>query len=137
MSSKVIKTELYIGRDSRDSFNIEIRCDSSNVLLARVSMTAKQFAMAITGLHQGGINCEIGDLSRVGKRRVREKRQVQPPFSSYSTETCQEWLKENCQEEGWLLDSYLGSKSSMVHIAGMLTLNYSVFKFVDVEVDNV
>lgn len=133
MSAKVIKTGVQISRDSRDVFNIEIRCEESNTLLARASMNASQFAMCITGLHTGDVDCEIGILSRVGKCRVRESRQVQPPFSSYCRDTCEKWLKENCQEDGWTIDAYLGSQSSMVHKNGVLTLNYSVYKFVEKE----
>lgn len=39
-------------------------------------------------------------------------------------------MRENKQEKGWLLNSYLGSKGSCYYSEGKKYLRYSVYKYV-------
>jgi hypothetical protein len=43
----------------------------------------------------------------------------------------EQWLQDNAQEEGWIIDHYLGSQSSIDHMDGKTFLNYSVHKYVE------
>lgn len=136
MSTKVINCELQIGRDSRNSFNIEVKDEASGNRFLRISMSAEQFAMAITGLYSSGITAEISGLENVGKVRVRERRSVEFTGDrkvAYARDGLENWLEENCQEEGWILDTYLGSQKSRQTVADKTFLNYAVYKYVDVE----
>lgn len=46
----------------------------------------------------------------------------------------EKWIRDNCQEEGWNISSYLGSQDSIKHNYkdGTETFNYHVFKYVDI-----
>lgn len=136
MSTKMIECELYIGRDNRNIFNIEVKDESSGARFLRISMSAEQFALAITGLCTSGITAEVSGLDRVGKLKVRQPRRREftgDPKITYDTDGLSNWLKENHQEEGWILDTYLGSKNSRQNVGDKTFLNYAVYKYVDVE----
>lgn len=136
MSTKMIECELHIGRDNRNIFNIEVKDESSGARFLRISMSAEQFAMAITGLYSSGITAEVSGLDRVGKLKVRRPRRREftgDPKIAYDNDGLSNWLKENHQEEGWILDTYLGSQNSRQTVGGKTFLNYAVYKYVDVE----
>jgi hypothetical protein len=44
-------------------------------------------------------------------------------------EKMSKWIEDNCKEEGWRIDSYLGSQSSIGHRDGKTVLNYSVYRY--------
>lgn len=126
---------ISISRDSRDKINIRIEDDVSGIRFIDVQMTLEDFAFAITGLSCQAVKGEVRGLENVGKTKVRESRStLQVEELKYkSRQEITEWLKSNCQEEGWILDTYLGSQSSFSHDSqGNMTIHYSVHKYVDV-----
>jgi len=121
-----------ITRNSSDVVRIAIQDEESRVKVAMVEMTPHDFAMALTGLSEVGASVEYGALANVGKRRVVEKRSATCPLKTYDKAELAAWLRENCREEGWAIDPYLGSQGSVVSLPGEgLRLNYRVVKFVD------
>lgn len=129
---KTIETSVHIGRDNHNVFHIEVRDELSGLRIVRVNMTPEQFAMAITGVYQSGYKTEIDNrLHLVGKKKVRENRTAVTPFTSFDSDVLTDWLIENCQEEGWILDTYLGSQGSKFTVDGVTNLRYSVYKFVE------
>lgn len=132
MSSKVIMGEVGITRSNHGFYYIRLRDDASCVNFVEVKMTAEQFAEAVTGLHISDVEMEVRGLENVGKKRVRETRIVVCPHKTYSKEPLQTWLINNCQEEGWTLDLYLGSQSSVKSVDGGTQLKYAVYKYVDI-----
>ena len=128
---KTIKTNITIARGSDDVVRIYIEDDSSRTQFLEIKLDYESFARVITGLH--GVECEslVHGLEYVGKKRVTENRSVVCPLDTYDREKFQQWIVDNCQEEGWLISSYLGSQSSVVHREGKTTLNYRVTKYVE------
>lgn len=134
MSIEVIEYELYIGRDNRNIFNIEVTDTNSRTRFLRLSLTAEQFAMAITGLHSSGFEAQVTGLENVGKVKVSERRRVMyRGFDTYDKDILSKWIMDECQEDGWKISPYLGSQKSVQTIDGIKYLNYSVYKFVDKE----
>lgn len=135
--SKVIKAELGITRSSDGFYYIRIGCDTSHTQFCELKLNGAEFAEAVTGLHTSGVHATVNNLDRVGKQRIRESREVVAPTMGYSKEPYVQWLLENRQEEGWTIDAYLGSQSSMKHhVEGGCLLRYSVYKFIDVGEDD-
>jgi hypothetical protein len=132
MSSKVIMGELAITRSSDGNIYLRIEDSNSHAKFVELKLTLEQFAEAVTGLHTSDVEMTVTHLDRVGKSRVREHRSVVCPLDSWKRELLQQWLITNCQEEGWILDSYLGSQTSTKSVDGGTLLNYAVFKFVDI-----
>lgn len=134
MSTQVIDCELYIGRDNRNVFTIEVTDTNSRARFLRLSLTAEQFAMAVTGLHSSGVNAQVNGLENVGKVKVTESRRVMyRGFETYDKDILSKWIMDECQEDGWKISAYLGSQRSVEFIDGIKYLNYSVYKFVDKE----
>lgn len=133
MSAKVIKGEMQITRCNHNKIHIEVQCSESLAHFLAIELTTDEFAMLVTGCHQSDIKMEVRGLDKVGKTRVLEKRQVICPLKSYDKDELGAWLTENCQEEGWLLSTYLGSQSSTKSVDNGTLLNYSVCKWIDNE----
>lgn len=127
-----ITGNIGITRSSNDVYYIRLGCDASHVKFVEVMLTATQFAEAITGSHFDGVEMEVHNLYRVGKKRVREQRSVVCPLTTYKKEELRDWLLANCQEEGWFIDGYLNSQTSTKSVEGGTLLNYAVFKYVEV-----
>jgi hypothetical protein len=132
MSAKVIQCELGITRSSNGKYYIRIGCETSHTNFCELELTGEQFAEAITGLYSSDIKGSIKGLDRVGKTRVREARSVVCSLKTWDRDVLQQWLLENCQEEGWLIDAYLGSQTSIKTVEDGTQLNYSVFKYIEV-----
>lgn len=131
MSNKQdIKVEIHIGRDSLGGFHIDIRDETSREQIVKVTMTAEEFAFAITGMWSSDIKAEVGKhLDRVGKEKVVQTREAfyAGPRDS---EEIRKWMLENLQEPGWIIDTYIGSKKSIVPNGDHYIINYRVYKFV-------
>lgn len=130
---------ISISRNSNDLINIRIKDDPSRTEFIDVEMSMEDFAHAITGLSGVAVEGEVRGLDRIGKERVRESRSVLQPkeLTHKPREKTVEWLKANCQEEGWILDTHLGSQGSLKSDGiGNTTINYSVYKYVDVKGEN-
>lgn len=127
--------KISITRDSRDMINIRITDDPSRTEFIDVHMSLEDFAFAITGLSSQTVTGDVRGLDRIGKERIREARSILQPveLQHKSREVVKEWFKLNCQEEGWILDTHLGSQNSFQYDGkGNTTINYSVYKYVDV-----
>jgi hypothetical protein len=125
-----MKAKVTISRGSDGMVRIRFRDDTSGIEFAEVAMTPENFGYAITNLAEREGELEIRGLEWVGKQRVTERRQIECPLNSYDREKLSEWLNTYAQEEGWLLDSYLGSQSSVNWKGGKTILNYSVTKYI-------
>lgn len=125
--------EIGITRSSNGVYYIRLEDSASSRQFVEVSLTAKQFAEAVTGLYTADVVMEVTNLEKVGKQRIAESRQVLCPLDTYyNKEVLGQWLLDNCQEEGWTISTYLGSKSSIKSVEGGQLLNYTVIKFVEV-----
>lgn len=95
-----------------------------------IEMDYADFAEALTGLSEVPISFETRGLENVGKMRVVERRSVVVP-QSYSRGHIQKYLVDNRQEEGWLLNTYLGSQNSVQFLQGTNTVqvNYTVMRY--------
>lgn len=122
--------------DGRETISITIEDKVSGIEFAKVHVGYSEFACALTGQSQMSCMVEVCGLENVGKRYVSEPRSRSVPKNifSHDRKAVSNWLVENCQEEGWTLNAYLGSQSSLVNDGkGNITVNYSVFKFEEMD----
>ena len=75
-----MKATILISRTSKNRIELTITDESSREQLCRLTMSPEQFGMAITGLSTTDIDMSVGNLSRIGKQKVTEKRSVILPF---------------------------------------------------------
>lgn len=114
------------------SIRLSIRCANSAVTFLELTIDSQAWVDAQFG--QAGVPAlgEIRKLDVVGKRRITETRSAVCPERLYDKNALQSWLVDHCQESGWILDTYLGSQSSIVYQQdGTVLLNYRVCKWVD------
>lgn len=120
--------------------SISIEDRTSGIEFFDGDMTLEDFGSLVTGLSMRPIQAEVRGLQFIGKKQVHEPRKVVLPSSlgGYRSrnEEVAPWIAANCQEEGWMLDLYLGSRDSIVynHTTKEYTAHYSVYKYVDAEV---
>lgn len=126
---KTIKGKLTISRNSSDTVCISIEDCESHVEFATVKLTVENFGYAITGLARQDVDIEVMGLDSVGKKRITETREVIYPIKSYDRTQMENWIKENCQEDGWEINSYLGSQKSIQYKDDHTILRYSVIKY--------
>lgn len=127
-----ITAGVTISRNSSDEIHISFRDNLSGITFVNVNMTLSDFALALTGLAEVKAPAEVAGLCNVGKVRVTEPRSVVYSGNhEFDRKKRESWLVENCQEDGWRLNSCLGSQGSTTYQNGVTTLNYSVTKFVD------
>ena len=126
-----MKAKVTISRSSDDIVRIRIRDVASGVEFAEIGLTVEAYGYAITGLSEQEGELEVRGLERVGKKRITEPRTIACPINSYDKNLLGAWLKENAQEDGWIVSTYLGSQSSVSHEEGKTILRYSVTKYVD------
>ena len=125
-----IDTTLTISRNSKDKICIQVRDETSRNNFVTISISLEDFAFAITGLSEIKCSAEVKRLDIVGKYKVRENRSVVCPIDTYDKNILSQWLANNCQEQGWELDTYLGSQKSVQYKDNFRILNYSVVKYV-------
>lgn len=116
--------------DEREVIAIEIYDNASRTTFCRVQVGMADFAAALTGQSQMPVQMELRGLAYVGLVKVAEKRTATVPGRFYDKAYLQQWLIDNCHEDGWIIDSYLGSQSSIKFSDDSTLLNYSVHKFV-------
>lgn len=133
MSQKNINVGVTITRPTSsygdDVIRISFKDKSSRKTFVQVEMSLQGFSQAITGLSEIEAKAQVDGLDVVGKQKLIEKRSVVCPIGSYDRCEMSAWLEENCQEPGWILDTYLGSQKSVTHKDGKCTLNYSIFRY--------
>lgn len=127
MNFKVSITRM---QQSNNSISIMIEDVASSIEFLRMEMTPENFTKAITGIASQNAVGTTYNLEYVGKQRITEKRSVVCPISSYDRTIFEQWLLDNCQEEGWIISTYLGSQSSIIRNNNTTTLNYTVTKFI-------
>lgn len=135
MNEKDIQISMAISRPSgRDEsyISIELRDEESRTRFIDVKIPLAQFSEALTGLMVSGIPAHVRGLDVVGKRKIIEPRSKEYPLKGHTRDLQEKWLVENAQEEGWILDPYLGSQGSVVTFNGKTVLNYHVHKYVDI-----
>lgn len=124
-----INASITINRDSNDVIHIRVMDEASRVRFIDVSMTPEDFAMAITGLSEVKAPAEVRGLEHVGKTKIVEQRATVCHLNTYDKAVLRQWLEDNHQEPGWILDAYLGSQNSVTSCEGGKTLRYRVFRY--------
>jgi hypothetical protein len=124
--------EITITRNNHNEINLVLRDSASRIQFVDAVISLEDYAMIITGLSGVPIKAELRGLDNVGKTKVIEQRSITTTKLSTNTEYSK-WLEENCQEEGWMLDSYLNSQRSIDRRGDEVQLNYSVYKYVEPE----
>lgn len=131
-----MKAKVSISRNNHDMISIRIKDCASGITFAEVHMRPEEFSLALTGLSYQDAKLRTNGLEFVGKKRIREARRILCPLNTYDRELLTKWLNENAQEEGWIVDIYLGSQRSIIHTDDGMLINYNVVKYVDVEADD-
>lgn len=134
IKEKKIKASVTISRPQGhdgDHISIKIRDESSRTEFLSIRMGLADFAEALTGLSEVKADATVRQLEVVGKKRVTESRSIDCPLSGYDRNALSMWLKTNAAEDGWQIDTYLGSQGSVKFIDGGCRLNYRVFKYID------
>lgn len=133
---KNLNGNITISRHSKNKIYITIQDELSNQKFIDIELTHKQFSEAITGLSFVECEFQVSALERIGKKKVTEQRSIiYTGNHSYNKTSQEQWLLNNAQEEGWSINYYLGSHNSIKYNQqdSTTTLNYSVYKYVDVE----
>lgn len=126
-----MRAEVTISRASDDRVRIRITDEASRIEFAVLSMTVEQYGYAITGLSGQMAELEVRGLEHVGKKRITQPRRATCPLETYDKDALSKWLLDNCQEEGWIISTYLGAQNSIDRRGGITVLNYTVTKYVD------
>ena len=124
-----IKACLSIGRDSSGMIRIRIRDQSSRREFVDLGISAEGFGLAVTGMSEIECDAVVSGLGMVGMNKIQERRRIVCPINTYDKNVLADWLKKNCQEDGWQLIAYLGSQSSVAHCPDGVVLNYSVVRY--------
>ena len=132
-----VNTRIDITRPSRvdgkDIIRIKLYDEDSHLTVFEGEMGAAEFALSLTGLSAQECPGVVSTATyALGKVRSYEKRDVVlPKDTPYGGGS--KWIEENCQEEGWFVDSYIGAQSSTTYdtSTGLYTAHYRVFKYVD------
>lgn len=121
---------ITISRNSHDRVVVQLFDEAAAVRFAEFDMSLECFAQAVTGLARVEGILTVRDLHKVGKKCTVERRSVSAPHLGYQKEPYRQWLLANATEEGWEIDTYLGSQNSINHGEdGFVTLNYIVRKY--------
>jgi len=126
-----MKAKVTISRSSDDKVRIRFRDEASGIEFAEASLTIEGFGWAITGLAEQDADLSVRGLEWVGKRRITEPRKVVCPLNTHDKKVLEAWLRENAQEDGWLVSTNLGWQTSVSYVDGATVLRYSVTKYVD------
>lgn len=127
-----INAHMTISRRSDNMICVTVQCTDSRVQFLELEFTPHDFSMMLTGMScMDATAAEVRGLENVGKTRITEPRSVVCPLEVYDRKELSKWLEQNCEEEGYMLSTYLGSKNSVVHEPKGQRLNYSVSRFVD------
>lgn len=120
------------------SITITIGDERSRIKIIEVEIPAELMMLALTGHAFLPAKGKVNVSGVVGKYKVTENRKkVLTPEESesigYDRKKGEQFLIDNCQEEGWYVDPALGSQRSVGYDndTRCKILNYSVFKYVD------
>lgn len=105
-------------RDNHDRYWLRIKDADAVNASVEIELSPAQFAYLVSGTVVDGAKGSIHRRESFGKVRISEDREVECPMPSHSgRDALRQWLLDNCQEDGWELDAYLGSQGS-VHSKG-------------------
>lgn len=137
MSDLKIKATFSVSRCSDGTISIRIVDENSGIEFVDASISPASFGEAITGLSSRPFSvCEVRGLEYIGKTRVTERRTKEFPGQTYDRQVLEKMIEGHCQEEGWLVSSYLGSQHSISYGKDadgkpITRVRYSVTKYVD------
>lgn len=132
-----IKAKITIAKTSGGAggptVSVTLTDDLSGISFFRGEMSLHNYAECITGLRHVEIDAEVRGLEYVGMKRVTENRTIECPLTTYKNEVLSQWLLDNAQEEGWLVNSYLGGQGQVTHRDDKTILRYHVTKYIKPE----
>lgn len=149
MQEKWLQGEISISKPSNsngeDYISIRLIDRQSRTEFLKIEADPKELMLALTGLAAQDVKFQLRFPERVGKVRdsVRLKKTVKLnelaalgySGSAFDRAELFKYLREHCQEEGWFVDTYLGSQGSVGHteVDGdkAVTLHYSKVRFVE------
>lgn len=134
MTDKQITANLTITRTSNSEkgqeISIRIRDDKSGIQFFQGRIGLAEMMEVLTGLSEVEMTANVRITDNIGKSKITEKRSVvYAGNSKYTRSVFEQFLTDNCQEEGWMVNTYLGSQSSVSYRDGKTILNYSVFRY--------
>ena len=124
-----MKASVSISKTNGDVVRIRLRDKASGIEFAVAEMSVEAFGHAITGLAEQPADIEVRGLQWVGMNRHSERRSIEYTGQRSDRKLMSEWLAENAKEDGWIVDTYLGSQGSVVHLDGKTILNYRVTRY--------
>lgn len=104
--------------------------ETSRIRFFEGNMRLEDFSSALLGLSGLEIDGEVTGLENVGKRKITENRKIVCPLTVYDRDILGKWLAENAKEDGWIVQTYLGSKGQVKHHPDGQMLCYTVVKYV-------
>lgn len=130
-----VPVSMHIGRASgshiADEIILTIEDEAAGVQFFRAFIPMDKMMRMLTGGQQA-FEAELMSTDKIGKKRHVERLSVVSPDLGHDKNDYKLWLLDNCSEDGWELNTYLGSQSSIVHNKdGTKTLNYTRSKWVD------
>ncbi len=132
-----IKAKITISKTSGGSDGptvaVTLTDDLSGISFFRGEMSLHNYAECITGLGNVEIDAEVRGLEYVGMKRVTESREIECPLLDYKRDVLSRWLSDNAQEEGWLVNSYLGGQGQVIRERDKTILRYHATKYIKPE----
>ena len=130
-----IEAEVTISRRSgyTEHINISIKDRASRTEFVDLAMSLEDFALCLTGRSSVPATGEVRGLANIGLMKEVESRTARCPLQTFDRATLEQWLVDNCQEEGWILNPSLRSQHSIGHAHasdGTRLLRYSVIRYV-------
>lgn len=124
---------ISISCGSDDLIRISLHDNASGIEFVSARMDCEDFAKAVTGLAYVPISGDVRGVEYLGKTHVSEPRTIFCPLKTHRKDALVEWLKNNAQEDGWILDTYLNSQNSVISDGKGCRLNYRVHKYIEKE----
>lgn len=118
--------------DGRELICIRVKDVLSVNSFLELSMSYDDFTRAITGVSEVPVDFKVKDVDVIGKKKISELRRARMEGGRMSKEATERWLLDNFQEEGWIIDTYVGSQNSFVYDPSEICywINYRVYKYV-------
>lgn len=141
MTMKNIKAQVRIGRymNSDQEFFLEIQDEASGARFLKLEFGPEAFADLLSN-RISYMEGEVCALDVVGKEYVSQHVEVRMPdsISPYDKKEAAEYLKTykpvfEKSNEGWQLDTYIGSQDSIVRQEDGVFAQLKMFKYVDKE----
>lgn len=120
---------------------LEIRDVISGVVVMSINMDYATFGKLVGSNGFVGADAEVRGIEHIGKKHVSEPRSVVcnekfDHIKGYEATGVarEQWIRDNCQEDGWQINAGLRSQNSVTRNAdGSSTFRYHVFKYVEID----